>query len=103
MFYFQCRYAHKFKDDQTEYRVLYKAFGLRIIISVTGTGGRFNIVPLMLTIGAGFGLMSLTVILADCVMLNCTKNKKEEQSEFFFNKVPIPDSFCLVSYFSQYN
>ena len=30
----------------------------------------------MLTIGAGFGLMSLTVIIADCVMLHCTKDKK---------------------------
>ena len=29
----------------------------------------------MLTIGAGFGLMSLSVIIADCVMLHCTKNK----------------------------
>ncbi len=60
----------------TEYRVLYKAFGLRVIINVSGTGGKFNIVPLMLTIGAGFGLMSLTVIIADCVMLHCTKDKK---------------------------
>ena len=29
----------------------------------------------MLTIGTGFGLMSLSVIIADCVMLYCTKNK----------------------------
>lgn len=27
------------------------------------------------SIGAGFGLMSLSVIVADCVMLHCTKNK----------------------------
>ena len=73
---FNFRFAHKYKNNQTEYRVLYKAFGLRVIINVSGTGGRFNIVPLMLTIGAGFGLMSLTVIIADCVMLHCTKDKK---------------------------
>jgi len=30
----------------------------------------------MLTIGAGFGLMSISVIVADCVMLHCTKDKK---------------------------
>jgi hypothetical protein len=30
----------------------------------------------MLTIGAGFGLMSISVIVADCVMLHCTKEKK---------------------------
>ena len=73
--------------------MLYKAFGLRFIIrfiifsfyftlsnvafililnfSVTGVAGKFDVMPLMLTIGAGFGLMSLSVIIADCVMLHC--------------------------------
>jgi hypothetical protein len=37
--------------------------------------------PLMLTIGAGFGLMSLSVIIADCVMLHCTKDRN------FFKKM----------------
>lgn len=72
---FNFRFANKFIDNQKEYRVLYKAFGLRFIINVSGTAGKFSIVPLMLTIGAGFGLMSLSVIVADCVMLHCTKNK----------------------------
>ena len=58
--------------------MLYKAFGLRFIISVTGTAGKFDIVPLMLKIGAGLGLMSLSVITADCVMLHFTSNKKRE-------------------------
>jgi len=35
----------------------------------------------MLTIGAGFGLMSLSVIIADCVMLHCTKDRN------FFKKM----------------
>ena len=30
----------------------------------------------MLTLGAGLGLMSISVIVADCVMLHCTKKKK---------------------------
>jgi hypothetical protein len=30
----------------------------------------------MLTIGAGFGLMSISVLIADCVMLHCTKDRK---------------------------
>lgn len=29
----------------------------------------------MMTIGTGFGLMSISVIVADCVMLHCTKKK----------------------------
>jgi P2X purinoceptor 4 len=70
------RFANKFRIGDVEYRVLYKAFGIRIIINVSGIAGKFNIVPLMLTIGAGFGLMSISVIVADCVMLHCTKEKK---------------------------
>ena len=56
--------------------MLYKAFGLRFIISVNGQAGRFSIIPLMITIGAGLGLMSLSVLVADCVLLNFTNKKK---------------------------
>jgi hypothetical protein len=33
-------------------------------------------VPFMMSIGAGIGLLGLSVIVADCVMLNCTSNKR---------------------------
>ena len=35
--------------------------------------------PLSLTIGGGIGLMSLSVVIADMVMLYCTKEKKVYQ------------------------
>jgi hypothetical protein len=37
----------------SEYRTLYKAYGLRFIVSVTANAGQFSVLPLMLTIGAG--------------------------------------------------
>ena len=46
-------HAYHYKINGVEYRTLYKAFGIRIIINVTGTAGKFDLVPLMLTIGAG--------------------------------------------------
>lgn len=46
---------------------------------MSGTAGKFNIIPLMLTTGAGLGLMSISVIVADCVMLHCTKERKYYQ------------------------
>ena len=73
---FNFRFANKYFDKNEEYRVLYKAYGLRFIINVSGTAGRFSVVPLMLSVGAGLGLMSLSVLVADCVMLNCTKDKR---------------------------
>jgi len=41
------------------YRDLVKAFGIRFIIKVTGTAGRFYIIPLLLNIGSGIGLLAI--------------------------------------------
>lgn len=76
LFVFKNRFSNKYMLNGTEYRNLYKAYGLRFIITVDGQAGRFSILPLMIKIGTGFGLMSISVILADCVMLNFTQKKK---------------------------
>ena len=33
------RFANKFKINDTEYRMLYKAYGLRLIVTVSGQAG----------------------------------------------------------------
>ena len=43
-------------------RDLYKVYGIRFLIRVTGTGGKFSIVPLLLTIGSGIGLLAVVSI-----------------------------------------
>ena len=50
---FNFRFDDKFEVNGTVYRQLYKGFGLRFIIQVTGKAGKFDFVPLLLTIGAG--------------------------------------------------
>lgn len=70
------RFSSKYMINGSEYRTLYKAFGLRFIISVSGIAGKFSILKLMITIGAGLGLMSISVLVADCVLLNFTQKKK---------------------------
>jgi hypothetical protein len=70
------RFATKYQLNDTDYRILYKAYGIRFVISVSGTGGRFNIVLMMMSIGSGAGLMSISVIVADVVMLYFTKERK---------------------------
>ena len=42
---FEIRFANKYIINGTEYRTLFKAFGLRIIITVTGTSGEFSVIP----------------------------------------------------------
>jgi len=48
----------------------------------------------MLTIGAGIGLMSISVIVADCVMLHCTKDKKLYQQ---VKEIKVDDSINVES------
>jgi hypothetical protein len=73
---FNFRFAYKFIDNGVEHRLMCKAYGLRIFVNVMAKASRFSLWPIMLTIGTGIGLMSLGVIAADVVMLNCTKHKR---------------------------
>ena len=45
------RSASKTRSDGIDYRILSKIYGLRFVVSITGTGGRFYIVNLFIAIG----------------------------------------------------
>ena len=38
--------------------------------------GKFNMVPLLLTIGSGLGLLTIATVVADIVLMSCAKKKK---------------------------
>ncbi|KAL3856150.1 hypothetical protein ACJMK2_010938 [Sinanodonta woodiana] len=68
------RYAHYYKEaNGTEYRTLYKAYGIRFIITVQGSAGKFSFVPLMLNLGSGLALLSIATILCDIIVLYVLK------------------------------
>jgi len=48
-----------YERNGTLYRDLFKAYGLRFIIKVSGAAGKFAIVPLLLNIGSGIGLLAI--------------------------------------------
>ncbi len=73
---FCLRFSNKYVSNGKEYRTLWKAYGLRFIINVNGVAGKFSILPLMLTIGAGVGLLTISDIVADYFMLNFTRKRK---------------------------
>ncbi|GFW23672.1 p2X purinoceptor 4 [Trichonephila clavipes] len=66
------RYAHFYGDSE---RTLYKAYGIKFIVMAQGRGGKFNIVPLLLNIGSGLGLLAVATILCDVVVLYILKKK----------------------------
>lgn len=51
--------------------------------------------PLMVKIGAGFGLMGVSVLIADCVMLHCTKDRKMFQK---MKELDINENVSLVDH-----
>ncbi|CAF0928527.1 unnamed protein product [Brachionus calyciflorus] len=72
---FNFRFSDKFEVNGTLYRILVKAYGLRFVINVSGKAGKFNFVPLLITIGAGLGLLSVATIVADFFLLYLTSKK----------------------------
>ena len=46
-------------ENTTEARDLIKAYGIRFVIHVTGEAGKFSVVPLLLNIGSGLGLLAI--------------------------------------------
>ena len=70
------RFADKFEKNDTSWRVLTKAYGLRFVITVTGKAGKFSFLPMLLTLGSGMGLLALATIITDILVLNVMKKKE---------------------------
>lgn len=89
------------------YRILTKAYGLEFIILVTGKmikiskyqnsnqikqfegrAGKFDFIPLFLSIGSGIGLCAIPVLISDFLLLNFTKKRKfyNDLKEFDYKK-----------------
>ncbi|KFM70074.1 P2X purinoceptor 4, partial [Stegodyphus mimosarum] len=67
------RFAHYYGDSE---RTLYKAYGIKFLVMAQGRGGKFSIVPLLLNIGSGLGLLAVATILCDIVVLYVLKKKE---------------------------
>ncbi|CAF1209481.1 unnamed protein product [Didymodactylos carnosus] len=67
-------FASYWKNLNESHRTLTKSFGLRFIISVSGTGGKFDIITLTLNIGSIIGIFGLASVLSDIVVLHLCRN-----------------------------
>ncbi|CAF0726137.1 unnamed protein product [Adineta steineri] len=68
-FGFNFRYASHWKFESDAHRTLTKAFGLRLIVTVTGEAGRFDFLVLTLNIGSMIGVLGLATFICDIVAL----------------------------------
>jgi cation transporter protein len=68
-FGFNFRYASHWKMGNESHRTLKKAFGLRLVVTVNGDAGRFDLFVLTLNIGSMIGVLGLATVICDIVAL----------------------------------
>ncbi|XP_051017503.1 P2X purinoceptor 7 isoform X2 [Acomys russatus] len=62
------RYAKYYKENKVEKRTLIKAFGIRFDILVFGTGGKFDIIQLVVYIGSTLSYFGLATVFIDLLI-----------------------------------
>ncbi|XP_063002461.1 P2X purinoceptor 1 [Elgaria multicarinata webbii] len=72
---FNFRYARYYRENGRDLRTLYKVFGIRFDILVSGKAGKFDIIPTMTTIGSGIGIFGVASVLCDVLLLNFLSNR----------------------------
>jgi hypothetical protein len=70
---FNFRFASHWKYGENHLRSLKKAYGLRLIISVSGKAGKFDFITLTLNTGSLVGIFGLATFVCDIILLNLTK------------------------------
>ncbi|KAM9847293.1 P2X purinoceptor 5 [Aulostomus maculatus] len=64
------RYARYYMDENgTNYRTLYKVYGIRFDIMTNGQAGKFSIVPTIIAIGSGVALLGIGAFVCDMILL----------------------------------
>ncbi|CAF5003672.1 unnamed protein product, partial [Rotaria sp. Silwood1] len=80
---FNFRYASHWKYKQKHVRTLTKAYGLRLVISISGKAGKFNFIKLTLNTGSLVGLFGLATFVCNIVLLHVSKNARTYRNFVF--------------------
>lgn len=68
------RYAKYYKENNVEKRTLIKVFGIRFDILVFGTGGKFNLIKLIVYIGSTLSYFGLATLFIDFLINTYSSN-----------------------------
>jgi hypothetical protein len=82
--------------------MLNKAYGLRILMTVTGKAGKFDAFQLLLTIGACLGLLSISSLLAEILTWTFTFKKTTQLAQNLL-KINSLQQNNIKPEFSNYN
>ncbi|XP_071790376.1 P2X purinoceptor 4-like [Asterias amurensis] len=87
------RYSHYYQDTRgADSRTLYKAYGILFKIIVTGTARKFDFVPLMLNIGSGLALLTMSTIACDIIVCYILKGRDYYKKKKYMNVNPDDDA-----------
>uniref|UniRef100_A0A7S3YSM7 Purinergic receptor n=1 Tax=Lotharella globosa TaxID=91324 RepID=A0A7S3YSM7_9EUKA len=75
--YRETEYVHSTDSNAVE-RNIVKRYGLRLIFTFSGQAGRFDFVQLLVTLGAGAGLLGVATLVCDIVINYFLDNERSE-------------------------
>ena len=79
-------FRHALYHEQDR-RTLIKAYGMKFLITVSGNAGKFDITKTIVIIVTGLGLMGLTNIMCDLVLLKSSNRYRDEITKKKFEQV----------------
>ena len=82
------RHALYHEEDR---RTLIKAYGMKFLISVTGTARKFDITKAVVIIVTGLGLMGIANIMCDIVLLKSSHRYRDQIAEKKFELIEMQD------------
>ena len=69
------RHANYHEENR---RTLIKAYGIKFLLNVNGTAGRFDLAKTVIILATGLGLLGLANILCDFFLLNCSHEFRKQ-------------------------
>lgn len=76
------RYANFYDNGGIASRDLFKSYGILFIVKVTGVAGKFSVVPTLVNIGSGIGLLAIATVICDLIVLYVM----DKRNYYFENK-----------------
>ena len=80
MYTFPIRHAFYHEENR---RTLVKAYGLKFLLVIDGRAGKFDLKNTVIVLVTGLGLLGLSTMFCDFVLLNYSPERKKVQSKLY--------------------
>ncbi|XP_022108443.1 P2X purinoceptor 4-like isoform X2 [Acanthaster planci] len=83
------RFSNYYQNETgIDTRTLFKAYGILFEVIVTGTAGKFDFVPLMLNIGTGLALLTMSTVACDIIVCYIMKGHEYYKKKKYLTVKP---------------